>query len=86
MSVPLVGPQTLFLPRVDRLDLRVSKVVNLGRVRMQVNVDAYNALNSSKVPRMTYGSSVNNTFGSGWQRPFGIIDPRIVEIGGQIDF
>lgn len=86
VSVPLVGPQTLFLPRVDRLDLRVSKVVNLGRVRMQVNVDAYNALNASKVPRMTYGSSVNNTFGSGWQRPFGIIDPRIVEIGGQIDF
>ena len=86
VSVPLVGPQTLFLPRVDRLDLRLSKIVNVGRVRIRVNVDAYNAINSSAVPRMTYGPSVNNTFGSGWQRPFGILDPRIVEIGGQIDF
>ena len=86
VTVPLVAPQTLFLPRVERLDLRLSKIFQVGRVRMQVNLDAYNALNSSVVPRMTYGSSVNNTFGPRWQQPFGIIDPRIVEIGGQIDF
>jgi len=30
--------------------------------------------------------SVNGTYGSAWQRPNGIIDPRIVQFGGEISF
>ena len=44
------------------------------------NFDAYNALNSSSI------KSVNGTYGSRWGNPTSIIDPRIFEIGGQIDF
>lgn len=79
-TVPLVAPQTLFGARISRLDLRLTKKINVGNVEFQINLDAYNALNNSVV--RTY----NNTFGSKWQSPTTIIDPRLIEIGGQINF
>ena len=79
-TVPLVAPQTLFEARIRRLDLRVSKILYAGRFRFQINFDAYNALNTSSV------LGVNSTFGSRWQQPATIMDPRLMQIGGQIDF
>ena len=79
-TVPLVAPQTLFEGRIRRLDLRVSKILYAGRFRFQINFDSYNALNNSAV------LAVNQTFGSRWQQPTGIMDPRLMQIGGQIDF
>ncbi|MCY4636082.1 MAG: hypothetical protein OXG04_16505 [Acidobacteria bacterium] len=79
-TVPLVAPQTLFEGRIRRLDLRVSKILYAGRFRFQINFDAYNALNTSSV------LGVNSTFGSRWQQPATIMDPRLMQIGGQIDF
>ena len=78
--VPLVAPQTLFDDRIRRLDFRLSKIINYNRFRFQINFDAYNALNSASV------RSVNGTYGSRWGNPTSIMDPRIFEIGGQIDF
>ena len=79
-TVPLVAPQTLFEGRIRRLDLRVSKILYTGRFRFQINLDAYNALNTSTVLR------VQDAFGARWQQPTQIMDPRLVQIGGQIDF
>ena len=79
-TVPLVAPQTLFEPRITRLDLRVSKIVQINRVRLQLNLDAYNALNAGSI------ISVNDTFNARWRQPDSIIDPRHVQIGGQISF
>ena len=79
-TVPLVAPQTLFEGRIRRLDLRVSKILYAGRFRFQINFDSYNALNNSAV------LAVNQTFGARWQQPTGIMDPRLMQIGGQIDF
>jgi hypothetical protein len=80
VTVPLVEPQTLFEDRIARLDLRVSKIIRMNRFRVQVNLDAYNALNSSAI------RSVNSTFGAAWQRPTQILDPRLFQFSGQISF
>jgi hypothetical protein len=81
VTVQLVDPQTLFEDRINRLDLRLSKVFNFtGRFRVQLNLDAYNALNSSAV------RAVNTNYGSAWTRPTQILDPRIIQVGGQISF
>ena len=49
--VPLLKPQTMFEDRITRLDLRLSKIVRItARLRVQLNVDAYNALNSRHFP------------------------------------
>jgi Carboxypeptidase regulatory-like domain len=80
-TVPLVAPMTSFEGRITRLDVRLTKVVNLGsRVRLQGNLDAYNALNNSSI------RAVNSTYGPRWLLPTQILDARIIEIGGQVSF
>ena len=78
--VPLVAPQTLFEDRISRLDFRVSKIIEYRRLRFQINLDAYNLMNTSDI------RTVNSSYGGRWGYPNSIIDPRLVQIGGQIDF
>ena len=81
VNVPLVAPQTLFEGRTRRLDLRLTKNVQLTRrVRLQANLDAYNALNSSAV------QTVQTTFGPNWLTPTTILDPRILQVSVQLTF
>jgi hypothetical protein len=78
--VPLVAPQTLFEPRTTRLDLRLSKIFQINRVRLQLNLDAYNALNSGAI------ISSNSTFDARWRQPDSVMDPRLIQIGGELSF
>ena len=75
-----MAPQTLYEDRVTRLDLRLSHSFQVQRVRVQLNLDAYNALNANSV------RAVNSTYGSAWTRPQQILDPRILQVGGQLSF
>jgi hypothetical protein len=80
-NVPLIAPQTLFEGRIHRLDLRVTKIFNLtNRVRFQANLDAYNALNSSAI------QTLQTTFGTNWKSPTTILDPRLLQVSGQLTF
>ena len=87
--VPLIAPMTQFLPRRTQLDVRLTKILRLGRARVQANVDVYNAFNRSDQ------IAVNSTYGPAWPRPVsdnlvGGVDPilpgRLVQFGGQIAF
>jgi hypothetical protein len=80
VTVPLVAPQTYFEERTSRLDLRVSKIFTFAKYRLQVNLDAYNALNSSSI------LAVNSTFDARWRQPNSVIDPRLFQVSGQISF
>ena len=80
ITVPLVPPQTLFENRISRLDLRLSKTFKVDRFRVQVNLDAYNALNANSV------RSVISNYGARWQTPSQILDPRLIQVGGQFSF
>jgi hypothetical protein len=79
-TIPLIPPQTMFEGRTTRLDMRVSKIFRFGRFRLQANLDAYNLLNSSSV------LAVIPTYGARWLTPATIIDPRLVQLGGQLSF
>jgi hypothetical protein len=81
INVPLVLPQTLFEGRIRRLDLRLTKIFRLTtKVRLQANIDAYNALNSSAI------QSVQSTFGANWLSPVTILDARILQFSAQLNF
>jgi hypothetical protein len=81
INVPLVAPQTLFEGRIRRLDLRLTKIFRVtNRMRLQANLDAYNALNSSAI------QSVQTSFGPNWLSPTTILDARILQISGQLTF
>jgi hypothetical protein len=79
--VPLLTAQSEFEERTSRLDLRVSKIVRVGeRVRVQGNLDLYNALNSSSILATT------SAFSARWRVPTLLLEPRIVQFGAQVNF
>jgi hypothetical protein len=80
-TVPLMAPQTEFEDRTTRLDVRVAKSIRVGqRVRVQGNVDLYNALNSGSI------LAVTNAFGARWLVPTLVLEPRIVQFSAQVNF
>ena len=82
VTVNLVAPGTMYGDRINELDVRVGKILKLGRSRTLIAVDIYNALNSSAV--LTY----NNAFvpGGTWLQPLTILTPRFVRITAEFDF
>jgi hypothetical protein len=46
ISVPLVAPGTEFLPRLTQLDLSLGKWFNVGRTRLQGQMDIFNVFNA----------------------------------------
>jgi hypothetical protein len=90
-TVPLIVPQTRFDGRKNQLDLRLTKLLNLGsRLRVRANVDVYNALNASGtyVLNTTY-SRTNNR----WLQPISdpnvggaIMDGRFVQFSATLTF
>jgi hypothetical protein len=80
-TAPLVAPGTLYDHRIRRLDLRITKYVRLSqRLRLQGNLDLYNAFNGSSAVQ------VNNAYGPQWRQPTEVQDPRIVQVSGQLSF
>ena len=81
VTVPLIRPNTLFEKRRTQVDLRLTKIFRVGaRVRLQANLDAYNVMNANSI------LTRNNTFGSTWGRPGRILDARLIQFGGQLNF
>jgi hypothetical protein len=65
--------------RQTRMDLRLSKLLRFGGKRTSLNVDIFNALNSSAV------LSENANFAA-WRQPNEILLARFVRLGLQFDF
>jgi hypothetical protein len=79
VTVNLVQPGSMYGERTNQLDLRFAKVLRAGRTRTSVNVDVFNALNSSAV------QTLNNNYAV-WQVPNSIIMARFARLSVQLDF
>jgi hypothetical protein len=79
VTVNLVPPGTMYGERLNQLDLRFSKILRWRATRTAVNLDFYNALNSSAV------LSQNNNFAT-WQVPQSILLARFAKFSVQFDF
>ena len=73
-------PFTLFEPRSNQIDVRLTKTIRAGRVRMSPRFDVYNLFNNSAVTRL------NPTFGAVWLKPLDVLGGRLVKFGAHIDF
>lgn len=85
VAVPLIAPGTQREPRVNSLDLRVSKLFSLGNgTQLRANLDVYNVTNASNV------MEINSTFGPRWRsgegRAGGIMVARLIQFGAQVTF
>jgi hypothetical protein len=79
-NVQLVEPGTFYGDRLNQIDLRFTKIVNVGRGRIDLNVDLYNAFNSDAV------IAEIGAFGPAWRRPLTVIQPRFVKFAARWDF
>jgi hypothetical protein len=79
-NVNLVQPGSYWGDRLNQIDFRVTKVVNVGKGKMDLNVDFYNAFNSDAV--LTEVGS----FGPVWRLPTSVIQPRFVKFAVRYDF
>jgi Carboxypeptidase regulatory-like domain len=79
-NVNVIEPGTEFGDRLNQIDLRFSKIFRMGRSRLDVNVDVYNAFNSDAV-NQEIGS-----WGPVWRLPLTVIQPRFVKLAARWDF
>jgi hypothetical protein len=80
MTVPLIEPNTVREPRQSQLDLRLSKVIRIARVRMVPSFDVYNVFNASNV------LTNNAAYGSTWLKPISTVAGRLAKFAMQVDF
>jgi hypothetical protein len=80
LTVPLVAPGTEFLPRLNQLDLSLAKWFQVGRTRIQGQIDVFNALN--KNTDLSY-RSVNATTAT-YKVPASVLQGRQIRIGMQM--
>jgi len=79
----LVQPGTIYGSRINTLDVRLAKVLKLGRAKSTVGFDLYNIFNVNP------GTAFNQTFSVGnptYLRPTAILNPRFVRLNVTVDF
>ena len=80
VRVPIVPPGEVFADATHALDVRITKVFQIGRVRILGNVDLNNLYNNSGVQLF------NTTFGPDFDRPLTIQPARYVKFSAQVNF
>jgi hypothetical protein len=80
VTVNLVAPGTIYGARLTQVDLRIGKIVQIGRIRATPTLDVYNLLNASTV------LSQSNVYGPTWQQPQSILPARFAKVGLQLAF
>ena len=81
VTVPLISPQTEFDRPRTQIDLRLSKIFRVGSsARVQANFDAYNLLNANSV------IGVVSAYGPRWQLPTQVLEGRLLQFSGQLNF
>jgi hypothetical protein len=79
VTVNVVPPGGLYGDRRNQFDLRLGKVLRVGRTRTKVNLDINNVFNANPV-------LTENTSFAVFRQPASILPARIARIGVQFDF
>jgi hypothetical protein len=82
VSVNLVTPGDMYGDRINQVDFRASKILRFGRMRTQIAVDLYNALNASAVESYNEAFIVNGA----WLTPTSVLPARFAKVTAQLDF
>lgn len=80
INVDVAEPRSVYGDRLNRVDLRLTKLASFGQVRAKAYIDFFNVLNAA--PILGY----NTTFGPRWQSPTNVLDGRVIQVGAQLDF
>ena len=79
-TVTIIEPSSVRERRDAQVDLRFSKNVRSGRLRVQPRLDIYNLFNANSV------LASNGRFGPSWLTPTDVLPGRMFKVGAQLDF
>jgi hypothetical protein len=79
-TIPLILPNSKFLPRWNQLDLRLARKFKFPKGDWQVQFDMFNALNGHAV------IAQSTTVGSALNTPTQVLQSRLMELGVQVHF
>ena len=79
ITVNMVSPGDVLSERLNELDLRVGKIVRMGRWRTSLNLDVYNLTNSDTITALNWNYAT-------WQRPTTVLQARFFKFSAQLDF
>jgi hypothetical protein len=80
VTVNVNEPGSLYLDRLNQLDLRFSKTIRYRDTRIQPQVGIFNVTNSATI------LTQNNSFGPALDQVRKVLDGRLVKVGVQVDF
>ena len=78
--VAILPDGTLYEDRLTQVDLRLTKIFEIGGGRVEASLDLYNLTNSGAI------LDVNDSYGSRWRQPTVVIPPRLVKVGAVVEF
>jgi len=79
-TLNVMEPGSMYGDRLNQIDLRFTKIFNVGTGRLDLNFDLYNAFNSDAITLQL------NNYGPAWQLPLTVIQPRFVKFSARWDF
>jgi hypothetical protein len=79
-TISLIQPATEFDPRINQLDLRLTRAFKVNAMRLRAIVDVYNVFNRNTA------LVINTTYGPSWLNPTQIMDGRLLKLGFQLEF
>jgi hypothetical protein len=81
-TVNLLPPGQVFGPRINQVDVRFGKILDLGKKRASIAVDLLNLFNANT------GTAFQQNYGdgSGYLTPTTILNPRFVKFNVTVDF
>jgi hypothetical protein len=83
VTINLLGAGEMYDKRTHQMDLRFSRTFEMGRTRLQANIDLYNVFNANFVATRNGNYGTN---GATWLRPGAILPARLLKFGGQFTF
>jgi hypothetical protein len=79
-NVNVLNPGSMYGDRLNQFDLRFTKILDVGKGRLDLNVDIYNAFNSDAVTLELPG------YGPVWRLPLTVIQPQFIKFAARWDF
>jgi hypothetical protein len=79
-TVPVVAPYTFFTDRINQVDLRVTKAIQIETYRIDLMADLYNVFNVSPV------TARNAAIGPSFYTPTAILQSAFLKVGARFTF
>ena len=80
VELNMIEPGTLYGERFNQLDVRLTKILNFGGVRLRAMLDLFNVMNANAV------MAEDSAYGPSWLAPVVIMPGRLAKFGFQLDF